>query len=181
MAPMVIGSPLSMPSPHGVSLCFDGDDAIVLNANPLQGLSTFTIEVLLRIDGVTTAALNQPRYLHIETTDASRATMEARVTETTWYLDTFLLSGTQSRTLVDSSKVHPVGQWSWTALTYEGGQMRHFVNGTEDASGMVTVPPFGPGKMSLGVRQNLLYWFKGCIREVRITSAALPSAQLQKL
>jgi hypothetical protein len=178
--PMLLGSPQVMTSPQGDTLCFDGDDAIVLNVNPVEGLAAFTLEVLLRIDSVTTAALNQPRYLHIETNDASRVTMEARVTETNWYLDTFLLSGAQSRTLADATKVHPVDQWTWTALTYAGGQMRHFVDGVEDANGTVTVPAFGPGKMSLGVRQNLMYWFKGCIREVRITNAALAAAELQR-
>ena len=98
----------------------------------------------------------------------------------TFYLDTFLLAGTASRTLVDSSKVHPVGQWTWTALTYDGVTMRHYVEGVEDANGPVAVPAFGPGKMSLGVRQNLMYWFDGCIREVRVTAAPLPPAQLQR-
>src|SRR6185436_8986228 len=97
-APTVMGSPQVMTSPQGEALCFDGDDAVVLNANPVQGLAAFTVEVFMRIDGVTNAAFNQPRYLHVETTDASRLTMEARVTETSWYLDTFLLaSGGMSR------------------------------------------------------------------------------------
>jgi hypothetical protein len=178
--PAVLGSPQAMSSPYGDALCFDGDDAVVLDANPVQGMAAFTVEALVRIDGVTTAALNQPRYLHIETTEPSRLTLEARVTETDWHLDTFLLSGTQSRTLIDAAKVHPAGQWAWTALSYENGQMRHFVDGVEDASGTVTVPAFGPGKMSLGVRQNLQYWFKGCIREVRVTPAALSSDALQR-
>jgi hypothetical protein len=179
--PMVIGGPQVMTSPQGDALCFDGDDAVVVNANPVQGLAAFTIEVLMRIDGVTNATYNQPRYLHVETTDASRLTMEARVTDTNWYLDTFLLSSNgQSRTLVDAAKVHPVGQWTWTALTYDGSQMRHFVDGVEDASGAVTVPVYGAGKMSLGVRQNLVNWFVGCIREVRVTPTALAPAALQR-
>jgi hypothetical protein len=177
---MVHGSPQVMPSPQGDALCFDGDDAVVLNANPVRGLAAFTVEVFMRIDGVTNAAFNQPRYLHVETSDASRLTMEARITDTSWYLDTFLLSsGGESRTLIDAAKVHPVGQWTWTALTYEGGQMRHFVDGVEEASGTVTLPALGAGKMSLGVRQNLVNWFQGCIREVRVTPTALAPAQLQ--
>ena len=180
-APMVHGSPQVMASPQGDALCFDGDDAVVLNANPVRGLAAFTMEVFMRIDGVTNAAFNQPRYLHVETTDASRLTMEARVTDMSWYLDTFLLSSNgQSRTLIDATKVHPVGQWTWTALTYDGAQMRHFVDGVEDASGAVTVPMYGAGKMSLGVRQNLVNWFVGCIREVRITPTALAPADLQR-
>ena len=178
---MVLGSPVVTSTPHGNALCFDGDDAVVLDDHPLEGLGAFTLEALVRIDGVTAAALNQPRYLHIEaTTGPARATMEARVTETSFYLDTFLLAGTASRTLADSAKVHPVGQWTWTALTYDGITMRHYVDGVEDANGAVTVPAFGPGKMSLGVRQNLMYWFAGCIREVRVTAVPLPPAQLQR-
>ena len=182
LTPMVLGSPVVTSSPHGDALCFDGDDAVVLDDHPLEGLGVFTLEALVRIDSVTDAAFNQPRYLHVEaTTGPARATMEARVTETTFYLDTFLLAGTASRTLVDAAKLHPVGQWTWTALSYDGATMRHFVDGVEDANGPVTVPAFGAGKMSLGVRQNLMYWFKGCVREVRVTAAALPVAQLQRL
>jgi hypothetical protein len=179
VVPMVIGGPQVITSPQGDALCFDGDDGIVLAANPVQGLAAFTIEVLLRVDSVTNAALNQPRYLHIETTDASRVTMEARVTETNWYLDTYLLSGGQNRTLAELSKVHPVGQWTWAALTYADGQMRHFVDGVEDANGTVTIPALGAGKISLGVRQNLVNWFSGCIREVRVTATALLASSLQ--
>jgi len=181
LTPMVLGAPVVTATPHGDALCFDGDDAVVLDAHPLDGLGSFTLEALVRIDGVTAAALNQPRYLHIEATSGpARATMEARVTETTFYLDTFLLAGTASHTLVDTAKIHPVGQWTWTALTYDGVTMRHYVDGVEDANGAVTIPAFGPGKMSLGVRQNLMYWFAGCIREVRATAVALPAEQLQR-
>ena len=181
LTPMVLGSPVVTSTPHGDALCFDGDDAVVLDDHPLEGLGAFTLEALVRVDGVTATALNQPRYLHIEaTTGPARATMEARVTETTFYLDTFLLAGTASRTLADSSRLHPVGQWTWTALTYDGATMRHYVDGVEDANGAVTVPAFGPGKMSLGVRQNLMYWFAGCIREVRVTAVPLPAGQLQR-
>ena len=181
LTPMVLGAPVVTATPYGDALCFDGDDAVVLDAHPLDGIGAFTLEALVRIDGVTAAALNQPRYLHIEaTTGPARATMEARVTDTSFYLDTFLLAGTDSRTLVDSAKVHPVGQWTWAALTYDGATMRHYVDGIEDASGAVSIPAFGPGKMSLGVRQNLMYWFAGCIREVRVTAIALPAEQLQR-
>jgi hypothetical protein len=181
LAPMVLGTPIVTPTPHGDALCFDGDDAVILDDHPLDGLSAFTLEVLVRIDAVTAPALNQPRFLHIEaTTGPARATMEARVTDTTFYLDTFLLAGAASRTLADTTKLHPVGQWTWTALSYDGAIMRHYVDGVEDANGEVAVPAFGPGKLSLGVRQNLMYWFAGCIRELRITPAPLPPAELQR-
>ncbi len=180
LTPMVLGSPVVTSTPHGDALCFDGDDAVVVDDHPLRERGVFTLEVLVRIDGVTVATLNQPRFLHIETAGPARATMEARVTETSFYLDTFLLAGAASRTLADSSKLHPVGQWTWTALTYDGVTMRHYVEGVEDASGPVAVPAFGPGKLSLGVRQNLVYWFVGCIRELRVTAGPLPPEQLQR-
>lgn len=180
VVPQLLGSPSVGTSPQGAALCFDGNDGIVLDKHPLEGLAAFTLEVYVRIDGVTDPALSAPRFLHIESATGSRATIEARVTPTEFHLDTFLLAGTTKLTLIDSSKVHPVGRWTWTALSYSNGQMRHFVDGVEDASGAVTVPPLGPGKMSLGVRQNLVHYFSGCIRELRVTPAAVPAPQLQR-
>jgi hypothetical protein len=88
LTPVVLGSPVVTSTPHGDALCFDGDDAVVLDSHPLDGWAPSRSEALVRIDGVTDATFNQPRYLHIEaTTGPARATMEARVT------DTSLLSG----------------------------------------------------------------------------------------
>jgi hypothetical protein len=58
--------------------------------------------------------------------------------------------------------------------------MRHPADGAQDANGAVTVPAFGPGKLSLAVRQQLMYWFACSIREVRVTAVAGPPAQLQR-
>lgn len=183
LPPMLIGAPTPTATEQGQSLCFDGDDGVVLPANPLEGLAAFTLELLFRPDavGATEPLLAQPRIVHVETDDASRATIEARVTATDFYLDTFLLSGAQSRTLADATRTHPVGAWHWAALTYADGQMRHFADGVEDAAGAVTIPPLGPGKVSVGVRQNLQYFFKGCVRELRVTPVALPAAELQRV
>jgi hypothetical protein len=180
LSPTTIGAPSIGTSPQGNALCFDGDDGIVLAKNPLEGLAAFTLEVHLRIDGVTNPALAEPRFLHIETATGSRATMEARVTATRFYVDTFLLAGGARLTLAVSDKEHAVGRWTWIALTYSEGQMRHFVDGVLDASGSVVIPAMGPGKISLGVRQNLVHYFSGCIRELRVTPRALPAAELQR-
>jgi hypothetical protein len=59
--------------------------------------------------------------------------------------------------------------------------MRHFVNGTEEASGELSFAPLGSGRVSLGVRQNQVSWFKGCIRELRISPIALAPEALQKV
>jgi hypothetical protein len=106
--------------------------------------------------------------------------MEARVTTTQFYVDTFLLAGSARLTLAAKDKLHAVGRWTWLALTYSEGQMRHFVDGVEDANGSVVIPAMGPGKMSFGVRQNLVHYFSGCIRELRVAPGALPAAELQR-
>jgi hypothetical protein len=182
MVPTLIGAPAATDTDRGTSLCFDGDDAVVLARNPVEGMTAFTLELLFRPDAVTTAepALAEPRIVHVETAEASRATIEARVGAADFYLDTFLLSGTQSLTLVDATRTHPVGQWHWAALTYDGAQMRHFVDGAEDAAGAVAIAPLGAGSTSIGVRQNLVYWFKGCAHELRASAGALGADRLQR-
>jgi hypothetical protein len=183
LVPELIGAPVVEDRGQGASLCFDGDDGIVLDTNPVAGLVAFTIEVLFRPESVSAAepVLNQPRFVHIETAAAARATIEARVNDTQFYLDTYLLNGAQSLTLIDETKVHPVGAWYWAALTYADGQMRHFVEGVEDANGSLSIAPLGPGKISIGVRQNLVHWFKGCVRELHAQAGALPPESLQRV
>ena len=39
---------------------------------------------------------------------------------------------------------------------------------------------FGEGQISLGVRQNKVFWFKGGIREVRFHREAIAADQLQR-
>jgi hypothetical protein len=180
LTPEVWGGPTLTQTPYGVALCFDGDDGIVLPKNPLEGFGAFTLQVLFRPDPVVEGetALAEPRFIHIETSAADRATIEARVDSTQFYLDTFISSAGQSKTLSDESRRHAVGQWHWGALSYADGMMHHYVDGVVDASAALSAGPLGPGKTSLGVRQNHVYWFKGCIRELRFTPAALPSESL---
>jgi acetyl esterase/lipase len=47
--------------------------------------------------------------------------------------------------------------------------MSHYVDGRREASGPVAFKALGPGRTSIGVRQNRVSWFKGRIREVRFT------------
>jgi hypothetical protein len=180
LRPQVLGSPNQISMAAGDALCFDGDDGLVLARNPIEGLGAFTLEVLLRVDAMPAGVLDEPRFLHIEAGDGARVTMEARVRGASWYLDTFLRAGDQRRALAEPSKVHPTGRWTWTALTYDGARMRHFVDGVAEAEGPVSIPPLGPGKVSLAVRQNLVHWLKGCIRELRVTPSALSAAELQR-
>jgi hypothetical protein len=154
----------------------------VLASNPLAALQAFTLQVLFRPDPVLQAQspLAEPRFVHIETDAGDRATVEARVGPTQFYLDTFIASAGRSKTLVEPARVHPVGEWHWAALTYADGVMRHYVDGTEDASANLDALPFGPGKTSIGVRQNRVYWFNGCVRELRFVPRALSSDALER-
>jgi len=66
------------------------------------------------------------------------------------------------------------------ALTFDGRTMSHYVNGTLQLQGAVAFPPMARGRTSLGVRQNLVYWFKGCISEVRFSAIALEAGKLRR-
>jgi hypothetical protein len=60
--------------------------------------------------------------------------------------------------------------------------MTHYVNGERELlAEKVNFGPLGQGQVSLGVRQNKVFWFKGAIREVRFTPAALPPGKLQRV
>jgi hypothetical protein len=58
--------------------------------------------------------------------------------------------------------------------------MAHFVDGVKEREAAATFPPFGAGRISLGVRQNRVSWFKGGIREVRFHTIALSPDKLQR-
>lgn len=161
------------------ALVFDGvQDGLLVETNPLERWDQFTIEVLIR--PVAGGGAEQ-RFLHVQDESGMRVLLETRVDERGWWLDTFLYTEADRRTLIDPQRVHPLGQWHWVALRYDGKGMAHYVNGVREAAGPVKFGPMRAGRVSLGVRQNRVYWFKGAIREVRFTSAALPDAQLQRV
>jgi hypothetical protein len=175
----VVGAPRVVETEVGRALEFNGaSDGIYVAANPLEGLAQFTLEVLFSParDG-----LPEQRFVHIEDEreGGNRVLIETRLTGGgQWYLDTFLKQGTASRPLIDRANTHPVESWHVAALVYDGREMSHYVDGVRELSGEVAFGPLGPGRTSLGVRQNLVYWFKGRIRALRITPRALAPAAL---
>lgn len=177
--PLVLGAPQPVDGPLGRALHFNGSsDGLVLPAIPYAGWAQFTIEVLFKPEA---GGLPEQRFMHVEDAKASRTMMETRLTEDKhWYLDTFLLSGPSSLALIDKTKLHPTDQWFWVALRYDGKQMTSFVNGVKELEGPVAFAPMVEGKISLGVRQNLVYWYKGAIREVRFTPMAVAEEKLQR-
>lgn len=178
--PLVLGAPQPVDeAPAGRALHFNGSsDGLLMPAIPFAGWAQFTIEVLFKPEA---GGAPEQRFMHVEDTKGGRAMMETRLTEDNhWYLDTFLLSGPSSLALIDKTKLHPADRWFWVALRYDGKQMTSFVNGVRELEGPVAFAPMVEGKISLGVRQNLVYWFKGAIREVRFTPAAVTDEKLHR-
>ena len=178
--PTVLGAPTVTPLAIGPALCFDGsDDGLVFEKNPLEGRSAFTVEVLFRSDS---AGPSAQRFVHIQETGSdNRALIETRAEADGFYLDTFLASNGNKVTLADAKLRHPTAAFHWAALSYADGTMRQYLDGIEELSGSLPFAPLGAGRMALGVRLNRQYWFKGCIRELRIAPRALAASELQKI
>jgi len=175
----VIGSPRVVDAPGGRAVAFDGArDGLLVDANPLTGLSRFTLEVVFEpaADGS-----EEQRFIHIEEAGTgNRALIELRLAATAWSLDTYLRHGELGLTLLDRARTHPAGRWYAAALTYDGKAMAHFVNGRRELTGDVAFKPLGAGRTSIGVRQNLVSHFKGRIRLIRVTPEVLaPAAMLE--
>ena len=171
-----LGKPKVINTGAGKSVLFDGvGDGLIVKANPLTGAATFTVEAIFRPDA---GGTSEQRWLHIqEEAHDNRVLLEIRLLEDQWFLDTFIKSGENRRTLLAETFKHHLGEWYHVALVYDGVTMRHFVNGKEELSGPITMMPLGSGSTSIGVRMNRLFWFKGAVRKVRFTLHALSPAE----
>jgi len=178
----VLGAPRADEAGAIPALRFDGaHDGIFVPAIPIAGAKAFTIEV--RFSPAADAPAAQ-RFFHLQDAAGARALIEIRTSAKGWWLDTYLWTGRESApgtTLIDPQRVHPAGPWYWVALRFDGRTMTSFVNGRQELQGEVKLAPFGDGQVSLGVRQNKVYWFKGAIAEVRFHDAALPAEKLQRI
>jgi hypothetical protein len=178
--PDVLGRPNLFDSPKGKALLFDGSqDALVIGTNPLSGLTQFTAEVIFQpfVGGP-----KEQRFLHFqEEGSENRLLFETRLTaDDRWFLDTFLKSGDGNYTLFAERSLHPIGPWYHAAVTMDGKMMRHFVNGQEELSTPVEFTPQAAGRTSIGVRINKVHWFKGAVRQIRITPKAILLAEFLK-
>jgi hypothetical protein len=179
-ATTVLGQPHITTDAAGKEVHFDGvADGLMVPINPLQGLGEFTIEVLFKPESGGPA---EQRFLHVQDELGNRALMEIRLAKNGWSLDTFLYAlNPESRcTLLDRTKLHPADRWTWVALVYANGHMTHYIDGVKELEGEVAFPPMRAGQISLGVRQNKVYWFKGSMREVRFHPSALAAEELQR-
>jgi hypothetical protein len=174
MKPLVLGNPVIKAEGKDSSIYFNGiDDGLIVPAIPIEGWSTFTIEVLFKPESDGPIA---PRFIHFEDTALNRGTFELRLTKNgQWYLDAFLKNGKTNKglTLIDSTKLHPTGSWYWATLIYNDKKMSSYINGKKELEGEIDFPAMTKGNISLGVRLNKVNWFKGQIREIRFHSEVL--------
>jgi acetyl esterase/lipase len=174
----VLGNPRVVSTDVGPAVEFDGvDDGLLLDVNPLQGLPRFTVEVFFQPDA---DGPEEQRFFHAEEAGTgNRALIELRrLSEAKWTLDTYLRQGQAGLTLLDRSRLHVTGRWHVASLTYDGKTMTHFVNGQKELSGETAFGPLGAGTTSIGVRQNKVSFFKGRIRQIRISPDVVPTERL---
>lgn len=173
----VLGEPTLIDTPAGKAIVFDGiNDAIFLDVHPLQGMATFTAEVIFRPDAGGAA---EQRFFHMQEDDSeSRVMFETRLVEgDLWFLDTFIKSGEQSVVLYAEEDTHHTDRWQHAAIVVDGETMRHYVNGQLEMEEPLQYAPQAAGRTSLGVRINEVHWFKGAIRTARFTPHVLGPAE----
>src|SRR5947209_8675906 len=106
----VIGTPKVIVAPGGKAILFDGvKDGLLVDSNPVAGLKAFTVEAIFRPEA---GGNKEQRWLHIQgDTRDDRLLLEIRVDGDQWFLDTFIKSGENRRTLYAENFKHPMDHW----------------------------------------------------------------------
>lgn len=174
----ILGHPRVIETPAGKAIEFNGiDDAIFVKTHPLAGAKTFTWEVEFRPDR---GGSPEQRFFHLQEQDpktgldtTTRLLFETRLIGDRWCLDSFANSPTGSKPLIDRQRLHSLGEWHHIAMVYDGKEFRHYVDGVLQGAAAVHLTPQGAGRSSMGVRINLVDYFRGAIRMARMTRRAL--------
>lgn len=180
----VLGHPKVVETPIGKAVQFNGvDDAIFVEDHPLAGAEAFTWEIIFRPDG----GVEEQRFFHLAERDPqtkkdtdNRMLMEIRVLGDKWCLDSFAVTGKDSKALMDRSRLYPVGKFYHVAAVYDGKTFSNYVNGVLQGSGELHLAPQGQGHSSIGVRINRVNYFKGAVREARMSRRALKPEEFLK-
>jgi hypothetical protein len=154
------------------AVVFNGDgDALFFDVHPLAGATEFTLEVVFRPDR---GGRPEQRFFHLQENGVpNRLLLETRLLGDHWCLDSYAHSNSGYRTLIDRTKLHPLGEWVHAAAVYDGREFRHYVNRILQGKSEVKLSPQGAGRTSAGVRINQVDWFKGAIRTARFSRRAL--------
>ena len=174
------GHPRVIATAAGKAVEFGGvDDALFLDVHPLAGAETFTWEVIFRPD---VGGAAEQRFFHFqENGTLSRMLFEIRVIDGKWALDSFAMSGADSKALLDRAKLHSLGVWHHVAAVYDGRQYRSYVDGVLELAAEVHLAPQHAGRTSVGTRINRVNYFKGAVFAARMTNRALPPADFLKV
>jgi len=167
----VQGDPQVIDTSIGTAVEFDGEDgALFLPVHPLACAETFTWEVYFRPDSGGNA---EQRFFHLQVEGKEdRLLFETRLVEGGWYLDAFANAG-ESKALVVRDKIYPLDTWYHIAQVYDGKTYSSYVDGELQMSADIALQPQGEGRTSVGVRINLVDYFKGAVRSARFTRRAL--------
>jgi len=180
----VLGQPTIIDSPAGKAVEFDGvDDALFIDNHPLAGAESFTWEAIFRPDG----GQREQRWFHLSERDAAtgadtenRMLFEIRAIDDKWFLDSYNQSGDANATLMNKTALHPLGVWYHVASVYDGKRFSNFVDGIREGSADVYLAPHRPGRASVGVRINKVFYFKGAVHLARFTRKALAPEEFLK-
>ncbi len=172
----VAGQPIVKTIDGSPAIEFDGvDDGIIVHGCPLDRSQSFTMELLFKPYPALPQNAEQ-RIVHVQDQlyPSRRALIESRLTSSNaWFVDTHIRADSSFLTLRDSLFLHPIGPWYHIALVCENGVGRHFVNGVEEMSGSVPFIPLMNAHVSIGMRMNRIWFFKGAIRAVALSRNAL--------
>ena len=81
---------------------------------------------------------------------------------------------------MNRESLHPLGRWYHVACVYDGKEFRNYVNGVQENAAELKLAPHGPGRTSVGVRINKVFFFKGAVRLARFTRRPLPPSEFLK-
>jgi hypothetical protein len=178
-ATKVLGHPQVIETPMGKAIAFNGvDDALFVNVHPLAGAETWTWEMIFKPDADGGA---EQRIFHLQSIDPAtgedvpqeRMLFEIRIVKGQWCLDSFATAGGQSKALLNCEKLHPFGRWYRVTTVYDGKTLKNYVGDELQGEGEVHLVPQRSGRSSVGVRINLVDYYKGAIYSTRFTRSAL--------
>ena len=185
-ATKVVGHPKVIETPMGKAIAFNGADGLFVDVHPLAGAETWTWEMIFKPDA---DGKPEQRVFHLQSIDPATGTdvpqermlFEIRIRDGQWCLDSFATSGGQSKTLLNCEKKYPFGKWYRVTTVYDGKTLKNYVGDELQGEGEVHLIPQRPGHLSVGVRINLVDYYKGAIYSTRFTRSALPVEDFLKI
>jgi lysophospholipase L1-like esterase len=183
----VFGHPQVIDTPMGKAVHFNGvDDALFVGVHPLAGAETWTWEMIFKpdADGAT-----EQRIFHLQAVDPAtgkdvadeRMLFEIRIVKGQWCLDSYAAAAGENKTLLNCEKLYPFGPWYRVTAVYDGKTLKNYVGDELQGEGDVHLVPQRAGRTSMGVRINMLYYYKGGMYAARFTRSALGVQDFMKM